>query len=68
METIQSFFGSSSLRQESQDYFANYALDGEDMLSGISYIIGTIDKEAEDRFNRMVYRVSRGYACTRALE
>lgn len=38
------------------------------MLSGISYIVGIIDQEAEVRFNKMIYRVSRGYACTRALD
>ena len=37
-------------------------------VSGVSYIVGIIEQEAEERFNRMIYRVSRGYACTRSLE
>jgi hypothetical protein len=37
-------------------------------ISGVSYIVGVVGAESEVRFNRMIYRVSRGYACTRTLK
>lgn len=32
-------------------------------MSGVSYIVGVIDSNNLLRMSRMVYRVSRGYAC-----
>ena len=37
-------------------------------ISGVCYIVGLINREAEIRFNKMIYRVSRGYACVRTQD
>lgn len=32
-------------------------------MSGVSYMVGVIDAKNLLRLSRMIYRVSRGYAC-----
>ena len=45
METIESFFGdSTNLKRDSQRYFEENAIEGEQNLSGISYIVGIIEQ------------------------
>lgn len=36
-------------------------------MKGISYMVAVIEPDAELRLAKMIYRVSRGYACTRTL-
>lgn len=50
---------------------SEYMMDGENLgrsLSGVDYVLGVIPYEAELRFNRMIYRISRGYAITRSVD
>ena len=37
-------------------------------MKGVSFMVGVIDKLSELRLSRMIYRVSRGYACTKTME
>jgi hypothetical protein len=34
-------------------------------MSGVSYMVGVVDAKNLLRMNRMIYRVSRGYACVK---
>ena len=36
-------------------------------MSGVSYMVGVIDSKNMLRMNRMIYRVSRGYACIKEM-
>jgi hypothetical protein len=36
---------------------------GGDEMNGVSYMVGVIDGKNLLRMSRMIYRVSRGYAC-----
>lgn len=67
LETISSFFGESAFKRNSQDYYLNNAAEGHQM-SGVSFIVGVIEKANELRLSRMIYRVSRGYAVAKILE
>ena len=58
------------MRELNENYYANSVGDynsGNNGLSGISYMVGVLPPEAEPRLSRMVYRVSRGYACVRTM-
>lgn len=37
-------------------------------MKGVSFIVGVVDRVSELRLSRMIYRVSRGYACTKIME
>ena len=67
LETIRQFFGETSIKRESQDYYLNNAVDAP-QIKGVSFIVGVVDKSSELRLSRMIYRVSRGYACTKTME
>ena len=67
LETIRQFFGETSAKRESQDYYLNNAVDAP-QIKGVSFIVGVVDKSSELRLSRMIYRVSRGYACTKTME
>jgi hypothetical protein len=36
-------------------------------MSGVSYMVGVIDGKNLLRLSRMIYRVSRGYACIKEM-
>ena len=37
-------------------------------IGGISFMVGVVPAEEELRLNRMIYRVSRGYACLKTMD
>ena len=37
-------------------------------MKGVSFMVGVVEKSSELRLSRMIYRVSRGYACTKTME
>lgn len=55
------------MKRESQDYYLQNAAEGSQM-KGVSYMVGVVDRVSEMRLARMIYRVSKGYACTKTLE
>ena len=66
LETIKEFFGKGPAKRESQDYYISNAVDAYQM-KGVSFIVGVVEKKSQLRLSRMIYRVSRGYACTKTL-
>ena len=36
-------------------------------MSGVSYMVGVIEASAILRLSKMIYRVSRGYACIKEM-
>ena len=46
-ETIQSFFGSNSVKQMNEDYYMNNAVeDSKHQIKGVSYMVGVVEPSA----------------------
>ena len=55
------------MKRESQEYYLNNIASGDSEMAGVSYMVGVIDAKSLLRMSRMIYRVSRGYACIKEM-